>query len=144
MGCNHFMLKKTWHKFVVFSFVGGIAFLIDWTSFNIIYYLSSWFIFSLAFAWIISMVFNFTTNRNFTFSATENPIKIQLPKWLIVQASAFLTRTFVGKSILFFLDENLFTANIAFFCGIMVAIPISFLGSNNWAFKKNYPPTSKI
>lgn len=130
------MLKKTWHKFAIFCFVGGLAFLIDWAVFNFIYYISSWFIFSLSFAWLVSMIFNFTTNRNITFSAKENSIKKQLPKWFVVYGVAFLSRMAVGKLALYFLGENLLMANIAFFCGIMIAIPISFFGSNNWAFKQ--------
>ena len=122
---------------MVFSTVGVCAFVIDWGFFNLFYSITEIFIFSLSLGWIISMFFNFTVNRNITFSARGFSIKKQAFRWLIVYFIAFLARMILGKSILFFIGENPLNANIAFFAGLLVSIPISFLGSLFWAFKKN-------
>lgn len=128
---NHFL------KFTIFSFVGFGAFLIDWMFFNLIYKVSSWFIFSLSIGWIISMIFNFTMNRNITFSAKGFSIKKQVSRWLLVYFIAFLTRAGSGTLILYFIGENTLNVNIAFFSGLAISIPISFLGSLLWVFKKS-------
>lgn len=129
--------KNNFRKFIVFGFVGVGAFIIDWVSFNLFYRISSWFILSLSLGWIISMIFNFTINRNITFSARSFSIRKQAFRWLIVYFIAFLARAGLGKSILFLIGESPLNANIAFLAGIFVSIPISFLGSLLWAFKKN-------
>jgi len=124
-------------KFVVFCFVGFVAFCIDWAVFNFSYFLTNIFIISVTLGWLISMIFNFSINRNFTFSAKGFCIKEQAIKWIIVYAGAFLARIFVSWIALGVLGESTLNANIAFFAGIIISIPISFLGSLFWAFKKN-------
>jgi len=128
---------KNFRKFVIFCFVGFCSFLIDWTFFNIFYKISSWFIFSIVIATVISMIFNFIMNRNFTFKARGYSIKKQIPRWLVVYFITLLSRIISGKCIIIVLGENLLNANIAYFVGIALAIPISFLGSLLWAFKKD-------
>ena len=81
------------------------------------------------------MIFNFTINRNFTFSARQKSLKKQIPKWLIVHLVAFLARGGVSKLVLIVLGESLLNANIAFFIGVAISIPIAFMGSLLWAFK---------
>tara|TARA_Y100000310_G_C20610832_1_gene777901 strand:+ start:609 stop:1022 length:414 start_codon:yes stop_codon:yes gene_type:complete len=127
---NHFV------KFTIFSFVGLCAFVIDWLFFNLFYKIGSGFILALFIGWIVSMTFNFTLNRNLTFSARGFSIRKQAFKWLIIYFIAFLARTGLGKFILLIIGENPLTANIAFFAGLIVSIPISFLGSLLWVFKK--------
>jgi putative flippase GtrA len=129
-------VKKTLQKFIMFSFLGVFAVLIDWGVFYVMYKCSSWFTGSLAVAWITAMMFNFTSNRRLTFSAQGGRVGEQLPRWMAVQGVAFLCRTLIGKGVLIVLGENVLTANIAFFCGMAVSIPINFAGSNLWAFKK--------
>jgi putative flippase GtrA len=128
--------KRSWEQFALFCFFGGIAFLIDWGVFNASYHVSGWFLFSLTVSWVISMMFNFSANRLLTFSAREGSISDQLPKWLIVHGAAFLARSAMGKGILFVMGETVFTANVGFLCGQMISLPITFLGSSYWAFKK--------
>ena len=128
---------KHFFKFIIFCFVGGIAFLIDWLFFNIFYWVGIEFIFSRIFAIAISMVFNFSVNRNITFKARSNKIRKQAIKWVLVYVIAILANIGVGKLFLITFGENLFTANIAVFIGAGVAIPISFFGSLLWVFKKN-------
>lgn len=131
-----FSLEKTWHKFIAFGLVGAGAFVIDWGFFNMFYFLTKIFILSIGIGWIGSMVFNFTTNRNITFSAKGHPIPKQIIKWTIIYTMAFLARIGTGKLVLMILEENPFNANIAYFAGVIVMIPISFFGSLLWVFKK--------
>lgn len=130
-----FIINHFW-KFVFFCFVGFCAFLIDWGFFNVFYKISSWFVFSRTASAMISMVFNFNVNRNITFSARGHSVKKQIIRWLIIYFVALLVNVGIGKIVLTILGENLLNANIAFFCGIALAIPISFLGSLLWVFKK--------
>ncbi len=124
-------------RFLFFCLIGGISFLIDWSFFNVFYKFGLGFILSTICSVSISMVFNFSVNRNVTFSAKGYHLGKQIFKWLIVYGFAILVRIGIGKLILIYLGETTFTANIAFIVGIAVSIPISFLGSMLWAFKKD-------
>ena len=126
---------KLFSKFIVFCFVGFGAFLIDWIFFNAFYNTGIGFVFSKVISAGISMVFNFGVNRNFTFSS-KTSVKTSVIKWLIIYVVAIFANIWVGKSILNILGESVLNANIAYFAGILVAIPIAFLGSLLWAFKK--------
>jgi putative flippase GtrA len=127
---------RNFHKFIIFCFVGVVAFLIDWLFFNIFYLVGIVFIFSRIFSAGISMVFNFSVNRNFTFRARNHKIRKQVIKWLTVYFIAIFANISIGKFVLILLGENLFTANLAVFAGAVIAIPISFFGSLLWVFKK--------
>ncbi len=128
-------MKNFW-KFICFCFVGFCAFLIDWSFFNIFYKINMGFVFSRTISAIISMIFNFNVNRNFTFSARGHSVKKQAFRWIIVYLIALLINVGVGKLVLVILGESLLNVNIAFFCGVALAIPISFFGSLLWVFKK--------
>jgi len=132
---GYFIINHFW-KFTCFCFVGFVSFLIDWGFFNLIYKISALFVFSRITSALISMLFNFNVNRNITFSSKGHPIKKQVSRWLIVYSVVLLVNVSVGKIVLIVLGENLLNANIAYFCGIALSIPISFLGSLLWAFKK--------
>ena len=127
---------KNIRKFIIFCFIGLGAFLIDWLFFNIIYSIVPWFISSRILSALISMIFNFNMNRNITFSARGYSVKKQLVKWIVVYSVAIGANAILGKFVLKFLGESLLNANIAFFAGLAVSIPISFLGSLLWAFNK--------
>ena len=132
-------------KFIIFGLVGAGATLIDWIVFNIIYSFTTFFIFSRIGSTLISMIFNFSMNRNITFSAQGGSIRKQLFKWIIVYVISISANITVGKIVLELLGESLLNANIAFVVGTAIAIPISFFGSMIWAFKKkkikeNYYP----
>ena len=127
---------KNLMRFFFFCFIGGISFLIDWSFFNLFYHLSKNFLLSVTLSAMISMVFNFSVNRNVTFSARGHSVKKQIFRWLIIYLIAFLVRIGVGNIILLCFEENILIVNIAYIIGIIVAIPISFLGSLLWAFKK--------
>ena len=129
-------MKKFW-KFTCFCFVGFTVFVLDWIFFNFFYGIGLGFIISNTFSWIIAVVFNFTMNRNLTFSARGHSIKKQLFRWFVIYILAFLVRISYGGFILFLLGDGVFHANIALISGILVSIPISFLGSLFWVFKKD-------
>jgi len=128
---------KHFKKFMIFCCVGLGAFLIDWLIFNIIYSIVPWFVFSRIISAVTSMVFNFNMNRNLTFSARGHSIKKQVVRWLVVYGISATANISVGKLTLLALGESLLNANIAFFAGVAVGIPIGFLGSLLWAFKKH-------
>ena len=125
-------------KFIIFCFIGFGSFLLDWLIFNIIYYFLPWFVFSRIISAGLSMIFNFNMNRNLTFSAREYPAKKQIIRWLIIYSISAAANISAGKLTLIVLGESVLNANIAFFVGVIIGIPISFLGSLLWAFKK--PP----
>ena len=122
-------------KFIVFCVIGAGACLMDWIFFNIFYSFGFGFIVSIGLAWIISMTFNFTTNRKVTFSASKFSIRGQLPKWLFIYFIAFLARVIIGEWIIRVIGESSLNANIAFLAGLLVSVPTSFFGSL-WVFKK--------
>jgi len=123
-------------KFIIFCMVGFGAFLIDWSFFNLFYWLGLGFVISVTLGTGISMIFNFSINRNFTFGARGFMISRQILRWLSVYFFAFLSRVAFGKLILTIVPETALTANLAYLAGIAIAIPIDFLGSLLWAFKK--------
>lgn len=134
---HHLFIKyKKYFRFLFFCVVGITAFLIDWAIFNLFYKLTEFFILSLIFGWCISMIFNFSVNRNITFSARGYLIKKQLSKWIIIYLIAFLTRIIIGRLVLFILGGGVLNANIAYFAGVLISIPIAFFGSLLWVFKK--------
>src|SRR3989344_4209167 len=121
-------------KFLVFCIIGTLATLSDFLFFNLFYFFELGFVVSITLAWIISMTFNFTINRNITFSARKFSIKGQIPRWLTLYAVAFLSRVIIGKSVLYFLGDTPLNANIAFLSGLIVSVPLSFFGSLFWVF----------
>jgi putative flippase GtrA len=129
------MLKKTWHKFIAFCLVGGGATLIDLLFFNLFYFISLPFVIARSLAIIISMIFNFTINRNFTFSARHKKVYNQAWKFVVLYILSMSANVFVGWSILQVVGETTLTANIAAILGIAVSIPINFFGNLFWVFK---------
>lgn len=124
---------RSFKKFLVFCIVGGLAFIIDIGSFNI--FLTYFpFIISRPLAIAISMVFNFTVNRNFTFSARDGLIRNQVWKYLVVYTVASLANVSIGWVIVSYFGETTLVSNIAAILGIALQIPISFFGLLYWAF----------
>jgi putative flippase GtrA len=129
-------IKNHFQKFMIFGIVGFLSFLIDWAFFNIFYSFDLGFLISRIFSAMVAMVFNFNINRNITFKARHTPVKSQISKWLVIYSVGIGLNTLVGKLVIISLGEGLLNANIAFFSGLLVSIPICFLGSLFWAFKK--------
>lgn len=127
-------------KFFIFCFVGGIATLIDFAVFNIFaYFLGEGYLMpqiSRAIGIGVSMIWNFTMNRSFTFRAKEEKIKCQLPKWLIVYGITALINLAVFSLVISQTGNSLIGRNIAFVCGTTVSITLNFFGSLLWTFRK--------
>ncbi len=133
-------IKKHFVKFIIFCFVGGTSALIDWSFFNLFYYFDLSFIVSRIMGTGIAVIYNFNMNRNITFSAKGGPFKKHAIKYSIVYIIAIGFNWLTSLVILKILGETLLNANIATLAGIIFAIPISFLGSLLWTFKKEEKP----
>lgn len=153
MNLKQLLEKSNFYKFVIFCFVGGTSALIHMIFFNIFFKIfnvifnskililgaSISYIFSFIIGASVSMIYNFSMNRNVTFSAKNEKVKSQIPKYLVVYGLAIFVNFITGVVVLNLLgEENTLNANLAAFSGIIAAIPVSFLGSLLWAFKKNY------
>lgn len=125
-------------KFILFCIVGFGALFIDWAFFNLFYFFWEGFILAKILSTIISMIFNFTTNRNYTFKAKTGSIHSQFFKWIILYIVSGTANILVGKTVLSILGETTLNANIAFFSGLLVSTPLNFFGSLFWAFKRKY------
>lgn len=127
-------------RFVIFCFVGGIATLIDFIVFNIFAYILGDGLFmpqiSRALGIGISMIWNFSMNRNITFRAKDGKIINQLPKWLLVYGITSLINLGIFSIILSHTGNSLMGRNIAFVCGTGISIILNFLGSLLWTFKR--------
>lgn len=128
--------NKTFHKMILFCTTGGIATLIDLLFFNIFFIATSFFVLSRIGGIGISMIFNFTFNRNITFKAKSKKARHQIWKFIILYGISMTANVLVGKFVLFLLNGSLISANIAAISGLIISIPISFLGSMFWVFKK--------
>ncbi len=127
-------------KFITFCFVGGIATFIDFVVFNTFaYFLGNSFLMpqiSRVLGIVVSMIWNFTMNRNVTFCAKEGSIKSQLPKWLIVYGITALINLAIFSLVISQTGNSLLGRNIAFLCGTGASIILNFFGSLFWTFKK--------
>jgi putative flippase GtrA len=142
-------MKGFW-RFVAFCFVGGTSALVHLIVFNIFFKIFTSFFkidylffgatLNFVFATIlgtgISLMYNFTMNRNFTFSARHEKVKKQIPKHIVVYACSIALGFIVNLIVLNILGENTLNANISQVVGIIFSIPISFFGSMLWTFKK--------
>jgi len=136
MGIKKIIKHKSFHKLILFCLTGGIATLIDLVFFNLFFIASSLFVLSRIGGIGISMIFNFTFNRNVTFKAKNKKAHHQAWKFLLLYGVAMTANVLVGKFILSLLNDSLLSANIAAISGLAVSIPLSFLGSMFWVFKK--------
>jgi putative flippase GtrA len=128
--------SKLSRKIFFFGLTGGIATLIDLAFFNLFFILSSAFVLSRIGGILISILFNFTSNRNITFKAKKEKIPKQMLKFLVLYGISMGANVLTGKIVLSLLNDSLFSANIAAISGLIVSIPISFLGLMFWVFKE--------
>ena len=131
--------EKSW-KFIKFCFVGGTSALIGLIFFNIFFWFGLNFVICVILSMLLSIIYNFSMNRNMTFKAKKVPIKNQVRKYGIVyfvsQGVNILTSVLMRN----LLGEGTLQANIAVITGIAVSIPFSFFGSLLWAFKNKPKP----
>ncbi len=127
---------RTIQQIITFAIVGGIATIIDFLFFNLVFWMTTLFIFSRIIGILISMVWNFLANRQITFKATEEDPKKQLFKYIIVYGIAMGANIFIGWIAFQILGPGQLNANIAAALGLIVSIPTTFFGLKLWAFKK--------
>jgi putative flippase GtrA len=123
-------------KFILFCSVGGTGVLIETLILNILLFFNASFSISKSLALFSSVSFVFFTNRRITFSANNLKINHQIPKFIIVYSLAILVNFSISLLVKIYLGGGLLESNVASFMGIICALPISFLGSNFWVFKK--------
>ena len=128
---------KGYQKFIVFCFVGGASAVVDLAFFNLAFFVGISFIFARIFGVLVSIIFNFSMNRNVSFSARGRSVRGQIPKYLVVYAVSSTINVLAGFLAVSLLGPGVIQANIASVIGIVVAIPFSFLGLLLWAFRKN-------
>ena len=78
-------------------------------------------------------------NRNVTFSARGHPVKKQMVRFFIVYIVAIGVNFMTALILKNLLGVGMLQENIAAIGGIAISIPISFLGSLLWVFKKDKP-----
>lgn len=125
-------------KFVTFCIIGVLSAIVDLLVFNTLFLIGASFILSRTVAVLSAISSNFFLNRNITFKARHTSIMKQYPKHLIVYTIVLITNVAVSSTVFWLLGEGNLNANIASISGILSAIPISFLGSLLWTFKKNH------
>ena len=127
---------KNFLRFICFCFVGGTSALIGITCFNAFFWIGLGFISAWILATFLSVIYNFSMNRNITFSAKEGLIKKQLTRYGIVYGSSISVNFIVSIIAVSLLGEGVIQANIAIVMGIAASIPVGFFGSLLWDFKK--------
>ena len=130
---------KIW-KFIKFCFVGGTSALIGLISFNVFFLLGVKFIGCVLLSMVISIIYNFSMNRNVTFKAKKTPVKKQILKYGLVYSISQSASLFTSIFVRSLLGEGILEANIAVISGIAISIPIGFFGSLLWAFKNKPKP----
>lgn len=128
-----YKLKK---RFLFFCFVGFTSAFISLAIFNILLKFNLSFNQSIVIGTLSSAIYNFLMNRKVTFAASDIPIRKQIIKYSIIYAIAqgihilggIITKRIIGGGTL--------ESNIAVIVGIILSIPISFLGSLLWTFKR--------
>jgi putative flippase GtrA len=130
-----FFIILNFSKFMIFCFVGLTSAGIDLITFNIFFFLNLPFFVCRILATAVAILYNFSMNRNITFSAGRHSIKRQVPRYLTIYSIAALVGFTTSVIVFNILGDGTFNANIASIAGILVSIPISFLGSLFWAFK---------
>ena len=132
-----FIKYKKYYRFLFFCFVGGVSTLLHFTIFNFFrFWIDFSFTSSLILAIGLSMIFNFSMNRNITFSAKGESVMKQLPRYLTVYATSSGGNFIVASFTRYLLGAGVLQENLAILYGLVVSIPISFFGSLFWTFKK--------
>ena len=106
---------KTYFRFIFFCFVGVVSTLIHFLVFNFFRFsINLTFSASLIIAIIIAIIFNFSVNRNITFSAGGYSLKKQILKYLTIYGTSslanFIVQTLANQSFVnqhsFHIDDS--------------------------------------
>ena len=120
---HRFIKYKKYFRFLFFCFVGVISTLLHFLIFNFFrFWITLSFISSLLFAIGLSMIFNFSMNRNITFSARGHSIKKQLPRYLLVYATSMSGNFFTALFIKNILGKGFLQENLALLTGLVVSV----------------------
>jgi putative flippase GtrA len=130
-----FFIILNFSKFMIFCFVGVTSAGIDLITFNTFFFFKFPFFVCRILAIAVSIIYNFSMNRNITFRAGRHSIKRQASRYLIVYGIAVLVGLTTSVIVFNILGDGTINANIASIIGILLSIPISFLGSLFWAFR---------
>ena len=130
---------KFYIKLLSFFIAGGIGATIELISFNFLYLLFN-FPISKLLALVFALSVNFTINRNITFSASSVLKRRQIPRYILVYSIAIVINYMVSVFSNSLLPEGFLYANLAVALGILIGLPITFLGSQFWVFKKPKTP----
>lgn len=131
-----FFIVLNFTKFLTFCFVGTTSFLVDLVTFNIFFFLNLPFFVCRIIATIVGITYNFSMNRNITFKA-KGSVKKHFSRYIIVYSVTAIVGFTTSLIVFNILGDGTLNANLASIAGIIVSIPISFLGSLFWAFKKS-------
>ena len=123
-------------KFFIFCFVGGISFLIDLSFLNLLYYFGWPFIAARTTSISLALIFNFFANHAITFHATHHQIRQQIIPYIIVYVVSNVVNLLSSALIIWLAQENVLVINVASLIGTFLSIPVSFLGSFYFTFKK--------
>lgn len=123
-------------RLISFCVAGGTGALLELLSFNVLYSFSSFWA-SKLFALMIALCVNFAINRNITFSASSVKKREQIPKYIMVYSVAIIINYISSLTANHFLGDEIIYANISAAIGILMGVPVSFLGSSLWVFKKS-------
>ncbi len=122
-------------RFLFFCLVGGTGALIELISFNVFHIFFN-FALSKLFGLILALSFNFSVNRNITFSASSGKKKKQILKYIIVYSLSISLNYLVSVSFNNFLNDGFFYSNLSVILGILAGLPINFFGSLYWVFNE--------
>lgn len=128
-------LYKIKKRAISFFFVGLSSTLVSLIIFNAFFALGFSFSLSLIISLLTSIIYNFSMNRNITFSAKGRNLFKHIWRYLVVYMIARGTNLGVSIMSIKFLGEGVLMANLAVMMGIAVSIPISFFGYLLWVFK---------
>ncbi|MBT3405404.1 GtrA family protein [archaeon] len=129
-------MKSNKKKFTLFCIVGILSMFVDLLIFNFLFNFKINFILCRGLAVFGATIFNFFINRSLTFSAKQHKIINQLPKHITIYSIVMLINILVSATLLELLGNQVLYANIASLSGIIYGIPISFIGSLLWTFRK--------
>jgi len=122
------------NKFLIFCLVGGTGATIELIIFNLLFYFLN-FPSSKLIGLLASLTFVFLMNRNITFSASKGKRRKQIPRYILIYFIGILLNYVSSILANQILGEGLFYRNFSVIIGILIGIPITFLGSKYWVFK---------
>lgn len=129
-------MKKVLSKFFIFCIIGGVSLLIDIMFVNIFFFLKMPFPIARTISISIALIFNFFSNRKITFNAIDKPPQKQALQYIIVYITSNLVNLVSSILIVYFAGENVISINFASIIGTAISVPVSFIGSLFWTFKK--------